>query len=205
MRVRPSLRAHVPQRPGATLSTLRPGLPLPCRAAAREGVRVQPRPRAATQARQPAAARARATNSRLHADQALRSVLRARSSSTASRLPQVPSTLRARIMSESWNRRPGRTSSWITKNRRHAIYRRDGYACVYCTSPHRGLSLDHLRPRCKGGGNESTNLVTACGACNSVRQHQSVRAFCLNIASLTNQDWRAVVARVKNQSRKKAT
>ena len=95
------------------------------------------------------------------------------------------------------------TGHWIGKARREALYERDGRACVYCQSPNRGLTLDHLRPRCKGGSNKSSNLVTACRTCNSVRGHASLRSFCLDIASLTNQDWRAVVARVRNQRSKK--
>lgn len=100
-------------------------------------------------------------------------------------------------MSEIWNNRKGRTSSWITKKRRAAIYARDGRCCVYCTRGDRGLTLDHLRPRSKGGSHASGNLVTACSTCNSLRRHASVRGFCLDVASLTGQDWRVVVARVR--------
>ena len=107
-------------------------------------------------------------------------------------------------MGAAWNSRPGRSAKdWITKNRRLAIYKRDGFACVYCTSRAQALSLDHLRARYKGGGHDTTNLVTACISCNSRRGHMSVRAFCILIASETNQDWRQVVARVKNQRSRK--
>lgn len=107
-------------------------------------------------------------------------------------------------MGAAWNKRRGRSAKdWISKNRRAAIYKRDGHACVYCTSRHGQLSLDHIRTRFKFGGNESTNLVTACTSCNSRRGKQSLRAFCIIIASETNQDWRVVLARVNNQRRKK--
>ena len=52
----------------------------------------------------------------------------------------------------AWNARKGRSSSWITKVRRLAIYLRDGFRCAYCgadlsqVAP-RGLGLDHLTPR----------------------------------------------------------
>lgn len=83
---------------------------------------------------------------------------------------------------ERHNSRPGRTSSWIRRDKRLAIYLRDGIACVYCGTdlrdarPH-DMGLDHLQPRCKGGSNEASNLVTACRTCNSSRQHKPWRQF----------------------------
>lgn len=71
-------------------------------------------------------------------------------------------------------------SRWIRPEKRAAIYERDGWECAYCgrgprdrRSPRQAqtiLTLDHLTPRCQGGGNEAGNLVTACKACNSSRQ-----------------------------------
>jgi 5-methylcytosine-specific restriction endonuclease McrA len=77
----------------------------------------------------------------------------------------------------------GHTSgAWITKARRLAIYLRDGFACQYCgrdlhDAPPRELTLDHLTPRCRGGSHASTNLVTACLACNSRRQDTPWRRY----------------------------
>lgn len=48
---------------------------------------------------------------------------------------------------------------------RNRIYRRDGGECVYCGST-KQLTLDHVIPKSKGGGNEWTNLVTCCNKCN---------------------------------------
>jgi len=48
---------------------------------------------------------------------------------------------------------------------RSRIYKRDGYECVYCGSK-KELTLDHVIPKSKGGGNEWTNLVTSCFKCN---------------------------------------
>jgi len=71
-------------------------------------------------------------------------------------------------------------SNWITKERRLAIYIRDEFTCCYCgknlkNSPAEDVTLDHLVPRNPlvvhgNGGNENTNLVTACRSCNSSRQ-----------------------------------
>ena len=43
--------------------------------------------------------------------------------------------------------------------------RRDGYTCVYCGSK-KNLTIDHILPKSKGGGNTWSNLVTCCSPCN---------------------------------------
>jgi len=108
------------------------------------------------------------------------------------------------VASSAWNSRKGRSSSWIRVERRQAIYARDGGRCVYCRcDPWRGLTLDHVKPRNKGGSNESRNLVTCCYGCNSKRQHGSLRGFVLRIAEETEQDWRDIMARVSATRRRK--
>ena len=77
--------------------------------------------------------------------------------------------------------------NWIRPEKRLAIYLRDGMACVYCgaaVEKDEGvkLSLDHVRPYCKGGTNDASNLVTACFECNSKRGAKSLVEFCKNIA-----------------------
>lgn len=69
---------------------------------------------------------------------------------------------------------------WITDVRRLAIYLRDGMACIYCgktVEQKAQLTLDHIRPRCRGGGNESHNLVTACIQCNAKRGSRAFAPF----------------------------
>lgn len=66
-------------------------------------------------------------------------------------------------------------SKWIRRDKRLSIYLRDGFECGYCgrdlhRASAREVTLDHLLPRSAGGGNEATNLTTACLACNSSRQ-----------------------------------
>ena len=48
---------------------------------------------------------------------------------------------------------------------RTRIYKRDSHECVYCGSK-KDLTLDHVLPKSRGGGNEWTNLVTSCFKCN---------------------------------------
>lgn len=66
------------------------------------------------------------------------------------------------------------TKNWIRRDKRLAIYLRDGFACAYCNakaeSPGVMLSLDHLICRSAGGGNNASNLITACMKCNSTRR-----------------------------------
>lgn len=50
--------------------------------------------------------------------------------------------------------------------KRRAIFERDGWKCAYCGSGE-NLSLDHVVPRARGGGDEPSNLRTACRSCNS--------------------------------------
>ena len=81
--------------------------------------------------------------------------------------------------------------NWIRREKRFAIYLRDGVACVYCgTGVEEGgrLSLDHLVPYSRGGKNAATNLVTSCIRCNSSRGTRSVRAFCEGVAAYLNHE-----------------
>jgi 5-methylcytosine-specific restriction endonuclease McrA len=47
---------------------------------------------------------------------------------------------------------------------RRAILDRDGHACAYCGL--RADTIDHVRPRSRGGAHVWTNVVAACARCN---------------------------------------
>lgn len=66
----------------------------------------------------------------------------------------------------------GYSSSWIRPSTRVAIYLRDGLCCVYCLQDWSidGLTIDHVVSRSAGGGNEHTNLITACMRCNALKR-----------------------------------
>lgn len=55
---------------------------------------------------------------------------------------------------------------------REYVYSRDGYQCIYCGA-RENLSLDHIIPLTRGGGNEPGNLATACGSCNSSKGNKT--------------------------------
>lgn len=59
---------------------------------------------------------------------------------------------------------------------RFNIYRRDNYTCIYCPSK-KDLTLDHVKPRCKGGKNSWENLVTSCASCNTTKGHKPLEVF----------------------------
>jgi len=51
---------------------------------------------------------------------------------------------------------------------RKAIYERDRYTCYLCGKEfnEKKLSIDHIKPSSKGGGNTWENCITACKVCN---------------------------------------
>ncbi|MGB3513871.1 MAG: HNH endonuclease [Microcoleaceae cyanobacterium] len=49
---------------------------------------------------------------------------------------------------------------------RRNIMHRDGHSCQYCSYIGDDLTLDHVVPRSRGGGDTWENLVTACVRCN---------------------------------------
>ena len=60
------------------------------------------------------------------------------------------------------------TSSDSKRLWRRAIKEHFNCTCVYCgeTYEFNQLTLDHVKPRCKGGESVTKNLVPACRACN---------------------------------------
>lgn len=58
---------------------------------------------------------------------------------------------------------------------RKGILLRDGNTCQYCGSklPVGDLTLDHVMPRSRGGGNTWDNLVSSCFPCNNRKQDRT--------------------------------
>ena len=56
----------------------------------------------------------------------------------------------------------------VNKRQRFEIFKRDSFTCQYCgrRPPDVVLECDHVLPVAEGGGDERTNLVTACFDCN---------------------------------------
>ncbi|KZX57951.1 hypothetical protein A3709_20280 [Halioglobus sp. HI00S01] len=53
-----------------------------------------------------------------------------------------------------------------------ALFRRDGYTCLYCGDVfHKSqLTRDHIHPRSRGGKDTWANVATSCGRCNGHRK-----------------------------------
>ena len=62
---------------------------------------------------------------------------------------------------------------------REGIKARDGHKCVYCGSKE-NLTVDHVRPKSKGGTDTADNLVTACRPCNQAKGSMHVDVFLQN-------------------------
>ena len=61
----------------------------------------------------------------------------------------------------------------INSSLRKLIFERDFYRCINCGT-HKSLSIDHIVPVSKGGGNEIKNLQTLCTTCNSSKGNKSM-------------------------------
>jgi len=72
----------------------------------------------------------------------------------------LPSVIRLR----TYRKIPIRMQLVTRKN----LYTRDGYRCGYCGEKFHGdqLTLDHIVPKSRGGGNSWDNLTSCCQACN---------------------------------------
>ncbi len=50
---------------------------------------------------------------------------------------------------------------------RKNILRRDNYKCAYCGRSDLQLTIDHIKPKSRGGTDDWENLVAACIKCNN--------------------------------------
>ena len=90
---------------------------------------------------------------------------------------------------------------------RLGVNRRDGWRCAYCGASASDLdpqgewvvlTLDHVTPRCWGGSNRPTNLLTACTLCNGIKGAMDLVAWAGILSRrgiITNK--RAFLARVR--------
>lgn len=73
------------------------------------------------------------------------------------------------------------------RDRKIAVWRRDGFRCRYCgrpvETPSPGIpaylwaTVDHKTPLSRGGSNRTHNLVTCCMACNKRKANKDHKAF----------------------------
>jgi 5-methylcytosine-specific restriction endonuclease McrA len=67
-------------------------------------------------------------------------------------------------------------------NRRN-VFLRDGHRCQYCGKRYSStrLSLDHVLPRSRGGGDTWENIVCACLTCNVRKGHRTPKEAGMNL------------------------
>lgn len=106
-------------------------------------------------------------------------------------------------MERARNQRQG--AKWIRRERRLALYIRDGLACVYCgdgIEDGATLTLDHCKPNAQGGCNGNANLVTACKRCNERRGTRPVAEFARAVADYCDVHVAAIERHVRNCRRR---
>jgi hypothetical protein len=86
-------------------------------------------------------------------------------------------------------------------SKRIALFVRDRGACVYCGATYQDgaqLTVDHVRSRKRGGGDEFENIVTACRPCNEDKAHFSLKAYLVELheQGVSVEDCNAIAARV---------
>ncbi|MCP9850651.1 HNH endonuclease [Cyanobium sp. Morenito 9A2] len=58
---------------------------------------------------------------------------------------------------------------------RRNVFHRDGHSCQYCGFQGEQLSIDHVLPRSRGGGDSWENVTTACLRCNVRKGNRTPR------------------------------
>lgn len=57
---------------------------------------------------------------------------------------------------------------------RKNIYLRDNHTCQYCGKKGGNLTIDHIIPKSKGGGERWSNVVVCCARCNNRKAAQTL-------------------------------
>jgi 5-methylcytosine-specific restriction endonuclease McrA len=60
---------------------------------------------------------------------------------------------------------------------REEVFREYGKLCAYCGYEDSVMTVDHIIPRSRGGGNERENLLPACRKCNYGRGNRDIGFF----------------------------
>ncbi|MEE8109805.1 MAG: HNH endonuclease [bacterium] len=102
-----------------------------------------------------------------------------RSYSLALRLPSV-------IRLQRYIRIPRRGE--ISFNKRNVL-RRDNHTCQYCGHQGKGLTIDHVTPRSRGGKTCWENVVAACQPCNSQKGNRTLKESGLHLLRAPHQPY----------------
>jgi 5-methylcytosine-specific restriction endonuclease McrA len=65
---------------------------------------------------------------------------------------------------------------------RRNVFHRDAHTCQYCGFHGESLSIDHIVPRSRGGGDTWDNVTTACLPCNVRKGNRTPREAGMRLA-----------------------
>ena len=82
------------------------------------------------------------------------------------------------------------TSSDSKRLWRRAIKEHFNCTCVYCGEFHElhNLTIDHVRPKCKGGRDITTNVVPSCRRCNQEKGSKDWRDWMRSTFGITDRE-----------------
>ena len=84
---------------------------------------------------------------------------------------------------------------------RRNILHRDGHSCQYCGYSGDELTLDHVIPRSRGGGDAWENIVTACVRCNVRKGNRTPREAGMPLESKPSKPHSSLYFEVRKQIR----
>lgn len=58
---------------------------------------------------------------------------------------------------------------------KYNVFIRDDFTCIYCGDKPEILTIDHLKPKSKGGQTEYTNVITSCKKCNLKKGNKTLK------------------------------
>ena len=67
---------------------------------------------------------------------------------------------------------------------RKNILKRDNHTCQYCGAKSVPMTIDHIIPRNKSGGDSWENLVAACVPCNTTKGNQLLRNIQMDLSKI---------------------
>ena len=82
---------------------------------------------------------------------------------------------------------------------RRNVFQRDGHTCQYCGYCGDQLSLDHVVPRSKGGGDHWENITTACISCNVSKGSRTPREADMPLRSVPRRPVNTLVFEARRQ------
>ena len=72
----------------------------------------------------------------------------------------------------------------MTEQKRQAIFLKYGGHCAYCGNlmKMKNLTVDHLKPKSKGGSNRIENLMQSCRKCNAAKAADNLEMLRITLA-----------------------